>query len=79
MDDVNSAAAIARWLILAGVGLILVGGIVWVLSRFIDIGQLPGDFEWTSGNVRVYVPLATMIIVSLVLTLLLNVLLRLFR
>lgn len=79
MEDVNVADSIARWLVIAGLGLIVIGGLVWLLGRFIDLGQLPGDFSWTSGNVRVYVPLATMIVVSLVLTLLLNLLLRLFR
>lgn len=79
MGDVNVADSMARWLIIAGLGLVIIGGLVWLLGRFIDLGQLPGDFSWTSGNVRVYVPIATMIVVSLVLTLLLNVLLRLFR
>ena len=79
MNDFNSAEAIARWLVLAGAGLIVIGGLVWGLGRFIDLGQLPGDLSWSSGNVRVYVPIATMIIISIVLTVLLNVLLRLFR
>jgi hypothetical protein len=79
MENVNGAEAIARWLILAGSGLIVIGGLVWVLGRFINLGQLPGDLSWSSGNVRAYVPIATMIIISLVLTLLLNVVLRLFR
>ena len=79
MGDVNVADRIGRWLIIAGLGLAAIGGLVWLLGRFIDLGQLPGDFSWTSGNVRIYFPLATMIIVSLVLTLLLNLLQRLFR
>lgn len=70
---------VARWLIVAGLGLAAVGGIIWVLSRFVNLGQLPGDFSWTSDNVRIYVPLGTMIVVSLVLTILLNLILRLFR
>jgi len=79
MEDVNGAQTIARWLVLAGAGLIVLGGLVWILGRFLDLGQLPGDISWSRGNVRVYVPLTTMIIVSLVLTVLLNLLLRLFR
>jgi hypothetical protein len=79
MGDVNVVDSMARWLIIAGLGLVVIGGLVWLLGRFIDLGQLPGDFSWTSGNVRVYVPIATMIVVSLVLTVLLNLLLRLFR
>lgn len=72
---------LARWLVLAGIGLIVIGGLVWGLGRVIDLGNLPGDFTWTSesGNTRIYVPLGTMIVLSLVLTLLLNLVLRLFR
>jgi len=61
------------------IGLIIVGGLVWGLGRVIELGHLPGDFTWQRGNTRIYVPLTTMIVLSLVLTLLLNVILRLFR
>lgn len=81
MGEEHASTGIARWLIIAGVGLVVIGGLVWLLGRFIDLGNLPGDFSWTSesGNTRIYVPLGTMIVLSLVLTLLLNLLLRLFR
>jgi hypothetical protein len=39
-------------------------------------GKLPGDIIWRREGVTVYVPLATMILVSLVLTLLLNIIWR---
>lgn len=58
------------------------GGLVWLLTRTgLPLGNLPGDFSWQSesGNTRVYVPLATMLLVSLVLTLVVNLLWRLFR
>ncbi|WP_243664068.1 DUF2905 domain-containing protein [Rhodothermus marinus] len=42
-------------------------------------GRLPGDFSWEKGNFRIYFPLGTMLLVSLVLTILLNLLLRIFR
>jgi uncharacterized membrane protein YidH (DUF202 family) len=35
--------------------------------------KLPGDFQWESRNVKIYFPLATCIIISLVLTLILTV------
>mgnify|MGYP002760665386 CR=1 FL=1 len=49
------------------------------LGRVLDLGRLPGDFAYEGDGVRIYVPLATMIVLSLVLTLLLNLALRLFR
>jgi len=51
--------------------LLLTGGISW-------LGRLPGDIRFTSGRTRVYIPLTSMILLSLVLTLVLNLLRRLF-
>ncbi|HTS82402.1 MAG TPA: DUF2905 domain-containing protein [Myxococcaceae bacterium] len=56
-------------LILLGVGLVVAGLLVWsgVLSWF---GRLPGDVRIEGGRTRVYIPIASMIVVSLVLSLL---------
>ena len=62
-----------------GLGLALLGGLVVLLGRVVDLGNLPGDLLYEGDNVRVYVPIATMIVLSVVLTLLLNLVLRLFR
>ena len=53
-------------LVIAGIGLFLIfaGKIPW-------FGRLPGDFFWRGKNVSLYFPLATSILVSLVLTLIL--------
>jgi len=51
--------------------LLLTGGISW-------LGRLPGDIRFTSGRTRVYIPLTSMILLSLVLTLAVNLLRRLF-
>lgn len=74
-------SSLGRLLVFMGIGLILIGGIVWLLSRFpgLPLGRLPGDFSWEGENVRIYFPLATMLIVSVLLTLLINLILRLFR
>ncbi len=73
---------LGRWLVGAGVLLVLAGAAVWLLGRAgLPLGDLPGDLTWQSesGRTRILVPLGTMLLVSLVLTILLNVLLRLFR
>jgi hypothetical protein len=54
-------------LVLAGIGLFFVLGGKGVLSW---IGRLPGDFSWRGRNVQFYFPLATSLLVSLVLSLL---------
>ncbi|MEX0822604.1 MAG: DUF2905 domain-containing protein [Rhodothermales bacterium] len=72
---------IGRLLILAGAGLVIVGGILLLLDRLpgLPLGNLPGDFAWERGDVKIYFPLATMIVVSILLTLVANVILRFFR
>jgi hypothetical protein len=65
-----------KLILIAGVALVLIGGIIMLAGRLPFIGQLPGDFEFRRGNTTVYFPLATMIIVSIILTILLNLWLR---
>jgi hypothetical protein len=61
-----------RLLLVAGVLMIVVGGALMLFGRF----HLPGDITFKSGNVTVYIPLATSIILSVILTIVLNVLFR---
>jgi hypothetical protein len=61
---------VARTLIVIGVFLALLGVIIGVLGRFVPIGRLPGDVVFRRGNFTFYFPLATCLVVSLVLTLL---------
>lgn len=57
--------------ILIGLGLlILVAGVLWPLLSRMGIGRLPGDIMFQRGNATFYFPLATSIIVSVVLSLL---------
>lgn len=60
-----------------GVAVVAIGLLVWsgALSWF---GHLPGDVRIDRGNVKVFIPFTSMILVSLVLTLLLNLLRRFF-
>jgi hypothetical protein len=57
-----------KWLILAGLFIILVGAVLIILGRM-GLFKLPGDFEFDSKNWRIYFPLASCIIISIVLTL----------
>ncbi len=76
MMDVGT---LGRGLVYLGLGLVVVGGLVLLLGRVLDLGNLPGDLLYRGDNVRVYVPIGTMLVLSLVLTLLLNLMLRIFR
>lgn len=63
--------------VLIGVGLLVVlaGGVLLLLAG-LGIGRLPGDLTFRRGNLRVYVPIASSIVISIVLTLLVNLFLR---
>jgi len=61
-----------RLLLVAGVLMIVVGGALMLFGRF----HLPGDLTFRSGTMTVYVPIATSIILSIVLTVALNLLFR---
>jgi len=61
-----------RLLLVAGVLLIIVGGALMLFGRF----HLPGDLTFRAGNVTLYVPVATSIILSVILAVLLNLLFR---
>lgn len=57
-------------LVLVGIGLI-----VMLVPNIPFLGKLPGDVSWQTGNVRVYAPLATSILLSIILTVVVNLLL----
>src|SRR5690242_14315422 len=75
-------ADIGKWLLITGIGLALLGGLLWALGRVPGLGglgRLPGDINVQVGNVSCVAPIVTMLIISVVLTIVLNVLLRLFQ
>lgn len=62
---------LGKVLLVAGGLIALAGGILYVAGRT-GIGRLPGDLLWRGENWTVYVPLGWMIVLSVVLTILLN-------
>lgn len=61
---------LGKWLAGAGVVLVVVGGLLWALGRT-GFRGLPGDIRWETENVRVYFPVVTMLVVSVLLSALL--------
>lgn len=70
------SSEIAKVLIGLGVFLAVVGAVVGVAGRFLNLGRLPGDIMVRRGNFTFYFPLVTCLILSLALTILLWVLRR---
>jgi hypothetical protein len=60
----------ARWLIILGVVLIM-AGVLWPWLAKVGLGRLPGDIVIERENVRLYVPITTSIVISVVLSLIL--------
>ncbi|WP_201594225.1 DUF2905 domain-containing protein [Psychrobacter fulvigenes] len=63
----------AKILIIVGMVLVTVG-IIWLVfpSAFSWMGNLPGDIKYKSGYTSVYFPIVTMIVVSIIATIVLN-------
>ncbi len=55
--------------------LLIVGGLFVLLGR-LGLDRLPGDLSFRRGNLTVYFPIGLMILLSVVGTIVLNVLLR---
>jgi len=71
---------IARLLILGGVGLVVIGVLVQLVIQLVPgLGRLPGDIVIQRGNFTVYIPLGTMLLLSIVASLLLNLAARFFN
>ena len=69
----------ARFLILAGIIFLVIGIILQLFPGLMNwLGRLPGDLRFESGNTRIYFPITTMILVSIILTIVLNLLRRIF-
>jgi hypothetical protein len=66
---------VARWLIILGVVLIVLG-IAWPWLAKLGLGRLPGDLHIEREGFSFYFPLTTSLIVSIVLSLLLWLLRR---
>jgi hypothetical protein len=74
MFDLGS---LGKWIIAIGVGLVLLGLLVWGMGRLgLPLGRLPGDVHIQGGNVNIFIPCATSVLLSLGLTVVLNLILR---
>jgi len=67
-------------MIAVGVGIVLVGVILRFFPSLLSwFGNLPGDIRHEGENSRVFIPITSMLLVSVVATLFINVIARMFR
>lgn len=64
---------IAKYIIFSGILIALIGVIFFFFGNaFKWLGRLPGDIRYEGKNTRIYFPIATMIVISIALTILIN-------
>lgn len=66
---------IGRIVLVIGIVLVVIGGLA-VMGVRLPFGNLPGDIHIQGENGSIYIPLGTMLVISLILTLVFNVFLR---
>ena len=71
---------IARYLMIGGIIIFLIGGGIFLAAKFgIPLGRLPGDIRIEGENGSFYFPLTSSILVSVILSILLNIISRLLK
>jgi hypothetical protein len=71
---------IGRILIILGVVLLVAGGLFIMLPRLgLPLGRLPGDLRFETGQFTCLIPIATSVILSILLTIGLNLLARFLK
>ncbi len=75
----NGLEPMAKLMVGMGIALILLGGLVWLLSKTAFFGQLPGDIRIERDGFTCLIPVVSSIILSILLTLVLNVIVRLIN
>ena len=66
---------LGRILLVIGIVLVVIGGLA-VLGVRLPFGRLPGDIAIEGERGGIYIPIATMLVISVVLTILANLFLR---
>lgn len=68
-------ASMGRTLVIVGLAIAGLGALLWLLERA-GLGRLPGDLTFKRRGFEVHIPIVTSLVLSVVLTLLLNLFLR---
>ena len=70
---------VGKYLIIIGLFIVIIGVLFYFLGDKLNwIGRLPGDIKVEKENLKIFIPLTTMIIISILLTLILNLFKKIF-
>lgn len=64
---------LGKLLIISGVLIFVLGLILLFVDKIPFLGKLPGDISFKSGNTKIYFPIVTCVILSILLTIILNI------
>ncbi len=67
-------SGIGKLLMIFGAIMLIVGALIWLGGKIPGIGRLPGDIFIKRGNFSFYFPIVTCIIISIILSLIFNLL-----
>jgi hypothetical protein len=71
---------IGKWILIFGVMLVVVGAVVWLIETLgLPLGRLPGDIRMRGQDWSFHFPIVTCIVVSIVLTVVVNLLIWFVR
>ena len=71
---------IGKSLIAIGIFISFVGFVFYLFGdKFCFLGHLPGDFKYESKNIKFFSPITSMLVVSLFLSLIINIIMRFFK
>ncbi|MEN6524587.1 MAG: DUF2905 domain-containing protein [Anaerolineaceae bacterium] len=76
INGMHSLEPVAKCIILAGIILIILGGVLWLVSRIPGFEKIPGTIKMSGSGITCVFPILVCIVVSIVLTILLNLVLR---
>jgi hypothetical protein len=73
-------SSLGKWIILFGLAIVVVGLVVWIAGKVgVPFGSLPGDLRVERPGFSFSFPVVTCIVISIVLTALLNLIMWFFR
>jgi|BEDMetMinimDraft_2_1075160.scaffolds.fasta_scaffold02566_2 ribose/xylose/arabinose/galactoside ABC-type transport system permease subunit len=79
MKTMNEYSYFGKLIVTLGIFLVVLGGLFLLFGRIPITSKIPGNFTFRKGNTYVFFPLGTGILVSIILTIVLNLIFMLRR
>lgn len=68
----NNLEVFGKWMIVFGVSIVIIGALVWALSRFGGLSKIPGTLRIEGSGITCLFPILGSIVLSILLTIILN-------